>query len=142
MPTRERSLRRQARLAKLVKALPAPDRGRLLALAGQSEVRLAALIQASISLLEDELSAEKVERLTVPRGAAGGGACEVQAFTDVDTAARHRAAVEILSLTGVYPSKTTGGSGNIAAAKVEITLRSADKGDVIQVVEVPVKPSV
>jgi hypothetical protein len=136
VPRRERSLaeKQTAALTLAASRLPAV-REHLMRLAGRSRAKMAAEIRAALDTLVDELSAQKIERLVLR---SPGGSDRVETFVDADTAARHRAAVELLAVHGMYPSKTTGGSGPVAAAKVEITLRSAERVETIQVVEVPV----
>lgn len=95
-------------------------RERLLALAGYDEERQATLLASALGRIEATMtSAPATQRLVV---GVGRGVSEVQEFVDEDEALRLRAATEMLSALGGYPSRSAG-IRDSGGAKVEITFR-------------------
>jgi len=139
VPRRERRLAEKSTSALTLAAARLPAvREHLLRLAGRGQGQIVAEIRAALDTLVDELTAQKVQRLVL-RSSEGDE--HVETFVDIDSPSRIRAATELLSAYGIYSSKNAGGSAPIAAAKVEITLRSATEPDRVTVVEVPAAPS-
>lgn len=138
MPRKRELARRAEKVAAIVGALPAPDRARLLHLAGYDEHRLVRLLQTTLKLLEDKLDAHVVQRLVV---GVGRGINEVREYHDRDHSVELRAADMLMQFLGVYPGRNTGGSGGGGDTHIHLTLQSMDDRPKVEVIDVTPNPA-
>ena len=138
MPRKRELVARAEKVAALVGSMPAAERGALMRLAGYDENRLVALLQRTLGQLEDELNAQRVERLVVGLGRGVNG---IESFTDIDWTARHRAIDGVLSLLGMYPSRNASGSGEKGDTTINIVVAGREQPRPVEVIDVPANPA-
>ena len=113
----------------------APARDELMALAGLDVAEQARLLKASVWKMEQSLEREKIQRLVIPGG--HGVPATVEEFKDADGSLQLKAASELVSLLGAYPSK----QGHAPSASPQtIVVVFAQRPPAVEVIDVESKP--
>jgi hypothetical protein len=138
MPRLKEKLARAEKVAALVGGMPPAERTALLRLAGYDQPRVLAVLATTLRHLEDELNAQRVERLVV---GVGRGVNEVREFVDIDWTARHRAIDTMLSVLGMYPSRNAGVSGDKGDTVINIMVAGKPEPKPVEVIDVTPNPA-
>lgn len=138
LPRKREKLARAEKVAALIGALPAAERGALLRMAGWEQDKVVAVLQRTLERLEQELDAERVDRHVV---GVGRGVNEVREAVDVDWTARHRALDAVLTLLGLYPSRNAGESQPKGDTTINILVAGRSERPALPPIDVPANPA-